>query len=79
MADEDPTEVYMIEGSSLKGIHPYIHTSYTSHTSFHLIAIFIIVLFMRQPALAGRFFQYLSSMLSTRLKLRETTHYSHQQ
>jgi CRP-like cAMP-binding protein len=47
IADQDNTEIYIIEGGMLK------------------------VLFVRQPALAGRFFNYLATMLSTRLKERE--------
>jgi len=48
VAEQDGTEVYVIEGGVLK------------------------VLFVRQPALGGRFFQYLSQMLSARLKARES-------
>jgi serine/threonine protein kinase/CRP-like cAMP-binding protein len=47
IADEDGTEIYIIDGGLLK------------------------VLFIRQPGLAGRFFNYLATMLSARLKERE--------
>lgn len=55
VAEEDETEVYVIDGASLQ------------------------VLFVRQPALGGRFFQYLSMILSHRLKDREASFYSQQQ
>jgi hypothetical protein len=51
IADEDDTEVYVVESKILK------------------------VLFMRMPALGGRFFQYLASLLSHRLKDREAVYY----
>jgi len=35
------------------------------------------VLFFRQPALAGRFFQYLSTVLSSRLDKREQAEKQH--
>jgi len=52
ISDEDDTEVYIIEGHSLK------------------------ILFTRQPALAGRLYEYLSSILSERLNEREISFHS---
>ncbi len=61
IADEDETEVYRSTQVSVAYACRYI-----------MQGKLLKVLFFRQPALAGRFYQYLAKILATRLKERES-------